>query len=80
MGLFFLSSSALPRNTTRCSGSSRRALCSSRPPTSLIRTPTTTIPGEGAPPGEGQPAADLELACEEEVRGQEAREVGLYGP
>lgn len=51
----FVCSSALPRNMTRCSGSSRRAACSSHPPTSLIGTPTTMIPGEeeGGPEGLG---------------------------
>lgn len=58
----FLRSSALPRDATHCSGSSRRAPCSSRPPTSLIRTPTTMTPGEGALAVEDQPTLVLELA------------------
>lgn len=63
----FLCSSALPRDATHCSGSSRRAPCSSRPPTSLIRTPTTMTPGEGALAVEDQPTLVLELAREEEM-------------
>lgn len=60
----FSSSSASPRDTTHCCGNSRKAPCSSHPPTSLIRTPTTMTPGEGAPPGEDVPVADLGLGSQ----------------
>lgn len=76
----FFYSSTLPRDKTHCSGSSRKAPCTSRPPTSLIRTPTTMTLGEGAPPRDEQFAIDLELVCEEEMRGQEALEVRPCGP